>query len=74
MLPNRLAAAALAAVAATARAQTAQAPATIDACYVTARGTIYRIDTPASPAPGRAKPMVAKPLEISASPGRSTSQ
>ncbi len=41
------------AFAATAGAQTA--PATVDACFVPASGTLYRIDTPASPAPGAPK-------------------
>lgn len=41
------------ALAATAGAQSA--PATIDACFVPASGTLYRIDTPASPAPGAPK-------------------
>ena len=30
-------------------------PPTIDACYVPASGTVYRIDTPASPSPGAPK-------------------
>ena len=30
-------------------------PATVDACFVPASGTLYRIDTPASPAPGAPK-------------------
>jgi hypothetical protein len=37
-----------------ASAQSAPPP-TIDACYVPASGTVYRIDTPASPAPGAPK-------------------
>ena len=41
------------ALAATAAAQTT--PATIDACFVPASGTLYRIDTQASPAPGAPK-------------------
>src|SRR5436190_1466719 len=39
--------------AATASAQSV--PATIDACFVPASGTLYRIDTPASPAAGAPK-------------------
>lgn len=46
--------AALVALAGRAAAQTT-APTTIDACYVPASGTIYRIDTPASPAPNAPK-------------------
>lgn len=49
----RLIAAAGLALASTAGAQTA--PATIDACFVPASGTIYRVDSPASPAPGAPK-------------------
>jgi hypothetical protein len=44
------------AIAGAPRAAAAQsAPTTIDACYVPASGTVYRIDTPASPAPGAPK-------------------
>lgn len=42
-------------VAAPAAAQTPTPPPTIEACYVPASGTVYRIDTPASPAPGAPK-------------------
>jgi hypothetical protein len=41
-----------AADAATAAAQAGTPPATIEACYVPVSGTIYRINTTASPAPG----------------------
>ena len=66
MLPNRIAlralslatsaaAAALALSPLRAAAQAPTPPATIDACYVPASGTVYRIDTPASPAAGAPK-------------------
>jgi hypothetical protein len=56
MMPRiRLAlAAALVAAPAALRAQTTTPP-TLDACYVPASGTIYRIDTPTAPAPGAPK-------------------
>ena len=37
------------------RAQTPTVPPTIEACYVPASGTIYRVDTPSAPAPGAPK-------------------
>ena len=46
------AAVALTLAAGAAGAQTPTPPPVIDACYVPASGTIYRLDTPASPAPG----------------------
>ena len=51
-LPRPLLAAAVALAPAPLLAQAPAAPAAIDACYVPASGTIYRINTAQSPAPG----------------------